>query len=352
MMTKKYYKLHNFLTFSVEGEGQLPDSFDKEFAFYRTEPQVGAVNLQVVIGNFLWEPPRDSLVVNKTFILHDDTIYACDAYKVASWKIKITGLDSECTTVQVHGNYASKFVLARWFCESIIRLKMTLSGYPMLHSSSLCNGERGIVLAASPSTGKTTTLLTWLEKGNPFLSDEYSILDNNRIWSYVTPFRFHTHNLKINPVFSRNISFLDRLQIQWRTLLLKMTRGYADVTWNINLHKVKPDVFVVQHCQLAGVFVVTRTKKDQVARLTSGLDAVIKQLQIINQFEWRGFEHYIRAWSYAHPDGRVASLDRIEKEGLTRILKDNVFGQIHLPEKFCPKNFEEVIQVFDDLFAK
>ena len=343
-MDKAYFKLHDFLCFSIEGEGSRLAKFIKEFEFYRVTEPVQSPDVAIVLADFRYHPGKNARTVNKKFIVDDDAVFAEDGYKVARWKVRISGLESETTTVQLYGNKPTNIIAARWFCETIIRLKMTLAGFPMVHSSCLCDGKRGAVMAASPSTGKTTTLLSWLEKGNPFCCDEYSILDQGKVHSYVTPFRFHAHNLDMNPMLER-LPERDRRQIRMRTALLKATGGYADVTWDIGIGTAFPDVAVVDHCETAGLFVLTRAEVDHVTFVERSTEELVRMMQTINSFEWRGFEPYMRAWSYGHPGGRIAEFSKIEHDHMLRIAENTRVGEILIPSTFRSTTYNELIEV-------
>lgn len=345
-MPRYYFQLHDFFSFSVEGEPSRVARYLSEFAFFQVpnRPE-GPLAIEVVVNDFQYSPPTNAITVNKKFTVSEDCLYAEDSYKVARWKIKIVGLDAETTKVQVYGNLPANIILARWFCETIIRLKMTLAGYAMIHSSCLADDSSGVVLAACPSTGKTTSLLTWLAMGKPFCSDEYSILKDGTVWSYVTPFRFHRHNLEMNPEVAANLSTVDRWQVIWRTALLKMTGGYADVTWNISLEKALPGTEVISSCRLDGLYVVTRSEGSAVEVRERSIDEMVTLLHTINQFEWFGFGPYIDAWKYAHPNSSVAQLADIECKSFQRELALTSYREIRVPRRFTKQTFQELLQV-------
>lgn len=337
------FLLHDFLSWRISGSGSRFEKFRKEFKYYQTDRPVENPDIVISLGDFPYSPPPGAILADKKFWVGPDEVFAHDNYKVAKWKVALSGLEKGPTNIRLWGNLPTNVIAARWFCETVIRVRMTLAGRPMVHSSCLSDGENGYVLAASPSTGKTTTLLSWLAKGNPFCSDEYSILDRGRVWSYVTPFRFHAHNLEMNPIL-KTLPAMDKAQIRLRTWLLKATGGYADVTWDIGLTDSLPQIPIVDHCKLSGLFVLTRAEVKTVEPVSRPLSQIITMLQKINAFELRGFGPYLRAYGFAHPASRIAEFAREENAALESVLKGVPVAELRIPSKYRPETYAELVE--------
>jgi len=343
-MQTVHLDLNETISASVMGAPADVAQFLAEFEHYRLEvlrrrPQ----HIDVVIAP-VPAPTSEHIVVNKKYAVGDDFIYARDRHKVALWQVRIDGLDRDRTRVQLWGNRFARIVWPRWFFETLIRLKYHHLGFSMLHSCTLCDDGGGRVLAASPSTGKTTVLLNWLGAGNPFCSDEYSIFKDGRVYSYVTPFRFHAHNLKRNAGVLAGIELWDRMQIQARTALLKATFGYADVTWKTGLGRTFPNTRIVESCPLRGIYLLTKSQGGEVARMELSADDMATKLLAMNQFEWFGFEPYLRAWAYAHPASWVASMPGHERQILLSQLGAADFAEIHVPREIEQRHYEAVLR--------
>lgn len=342
-MKTLHFQIHDLISFSVTGTDFRIKPFLKEFGYYLQENEGDTEEkISINIGKFMFKDKKH-IIVNKKFQVTDEGIYCEDYYKVAKWKVYLIDLDKKHTKIYLDGNLFANLIWARWFCETIIRLKLILKGYCMFHSSCISNGRKGIVFTASPSTGKTTTLLEWLSQGNPFCSDEYTIFKDGQIMSYVTPFRFHSYNLSNNKEALGQVKTFDRLQIGMRSLLLKLTLGYGDITWSMALKDVFPNVQVLEKCALKGFYILTKTNHEKMAVKQLSEQAIIDKACILNAFEWFGFGPYLKAYAYVNPESDLASLDAIEKSNLKRELNYCEYHEIRIPDRFEKNNTDRLL---------
>ncbi len=351
-MPEAHYAIHDLLLVRLSGpEGQFV-KMDKEYNYYRVPaaPPGRAVDIDFSLHPFAKPSLAGAQTVDKKYHVDDIGLFASDRYKVAFWKTLIEGLDRPQTLVRFAGNVWSMVIVVKLFLEPLIRLKITLAGKAMVHSSCLTDGQRGFVLAASPSTGKTTTLLNWLTAGHPFVSDEYTILDDDGVWGYVTPFRFHAHNLEMNPIL-QGMPEATKRQIRWRTALLKLSGGYGDVTYNIGVRDALPQVPVAARAPFTSMFVITRADVPEPRVRTDRRDDVLRKLQLINQYEFRQFAHYLNAWSYVHPRSVVARYYDIERENLERVLANRPCFEINVPGNYTRRTYGELIELLQRLDA-
>jgi len=349
-MPEGFYRIHDLLRVRLTGPPGRFAKVDKEYSYYRlpSAPTDREIDIDFDLSPFAPPALAQAQTVDKKYLVDDQAIYAADRYKVAFWKTLIEGLDQPHTRVRFAGNRWSMVIVVKLFLEPLIRLKITLAGKAMVHSSCLTDGTRGLVLAASPSTGKTTTLLNWLAAGHPFVSDEYTILDDDGVWGYVTPFRFHAHNLEMNPIL-RGIPDGAKWQIRLRTALLKASGGYADVTYNIGVREALPRVPIVDRAPWTSLFVITRADVPEPRVRTDRRDEVIRKLQIINQYELRQFAQYMNAWAYVHPQSVIARYFDLERENLNRVLAARPCYEINVPARYSAGTYDELIELLFNL---
>ena len=304
---RTHFNIHGLVSATLEANASDTQHFLSEFAYYRVEEGNEApLHVDVKIGPLPDSARTAGVVVNKKFRVTDNTLYGKDSHKVANWETLVTGIDQPRTTVQLHGNRFARLVWPRWFFETLFRLKLQGAGFSMVHSSSIATRAGGNVLAASPSTGKTTLLLDWLGRGNPFCNDEYSIFKDGELYSYVTPFRFHAHNLSGSARFLTRMAEADKRQIRVRTALLKMSGGYADVTYKTGIERVFPDTEILDRVPLDGVYVLTKGDVASVELRETAKPDLARKMSVLNEFEWFGFGPYLQAWAYAHPGSELA----------------------------------------------
>ena len=345
-MPEGLYQIHDLLLIRLSGPAGQFAKVDKEYAYYRTPTAPAGRPVDIDFDLHPFSPPSlvEAQTVDKKYRVDDRTLFAADRYKVAFWKTALDGLDQRETRVRFAGNRWSMVIVVKLFLEPLIRLKVTLSGKAMVHSSCLTDGTRGFVLAASPSTGKTTTLLNWLSAGHPFVSDEYTILDDDGAWGYVTPFRFHAHNLTMNPILA-NIPDSAKRQIRLRTALLKVSGGDADVTYNIGVREALPQVAISDRAPWTSLMVITRADAPAPRVRTDRRDEVIRKLQVINHFELRQFAQYMNAWTYVHPPSVIARYFDIERENLARVLASRPCYEVNVPTNYTRQTYDQLIEL-------
>jgi len=347
-MSEGFYSFHDLLTVRLHGPAARFAKVDKEYSYYRTEMLAGEPDIDFDMHPFAEPALPGAVTVDKKYQLADGRLYAADRYKVAFWKVLLEDLGTQPTRVRFAGNGWSMVIVVKFFLEPLIRIKTTLGGRMMVHSSCLSDGERGFMLAASPSTGKTTTLLNWLGAGHPFVSDEYTILDEQGAIGYVTPFRFHAHNLKMNPILQGMPDYA-KWQIRLRTALLKATGGYGDVTYNIGVREALPQVPIADRAPCTSVFVITRADVDRPTAGTGDKEAIIGKLQAINFYELRQFVHYLKAWTYAWPESDIARYFEIERDNMRRLLADRPCREVLVPAAYTDGTFNQLIELLYEL---
>lgn len=350
-MPEGRYSIHDKLRILLRGPAHQFMKVDKEYAYYRSA-DAGEGEPDIVFDMHRFAPPTfpGAQTVDKKYLVGDEAIYARDGYKIARWAVQLRGLGEGPTEVRFAGNRPSMIIVVKLFLEPLIRFKLALQGLPMIHSSCLTDGERGFVLAASPSTGKTTTLLNWLAAGHPFVSDEYTILDEDCVWGYVTPFRFHSHNLEMNPILQTIPEYAKR-QIRLRTALLKATGGYADVTYNIGVREALPQVAVRDRAPFTSMYVITRADVAEPTVREDRRDRIITKLQAINYYELRQFTHYLKAWSYVHPDSVGTRYFELEKQHFERVLRNRPCYEINVPAQYTNRTYDQLIELLFRLDA-
>lgn len=338
---KYYYNLNGLLTFSIDAHKKKLDYINRQYCYFKQDSEIKNVDMEVIVGPFdKIRPPYQ--VVNRKYFVTQDCIYAEDSYKVARWRFMIEGLKEKKTRIYFDGNFWSYYILYKFFIEPVLRYKLNSNGFFMIHSSSVATSEGAFVFPASPSVGKTSTMLNWLNEGKDFMADEFTILSQDAVYSYPTPLRLHDYNLTANPFIKKDMSQRDKFQIYLRTWILRLTLGYGDVTHEVNIWDVFPKVKICDKSRLNKIVIFTKYSGEDVQIEEMSASELIDRLIIINRFETSRFTDYLQAYEYVtktkHKDGFWEKM----RENGGRIFQEKQYYAFNIPQKYTRKTFDQI----------
>lgn len=349
---KNYYKIHDIITFSVSGPGKKMDYVNRQYSYFLAKQSLSKVDIEVKIGKFDEQKilRGNYEIVNRKYKIQGDTIYAEDSYKVAKWKFLIKDLYKENTQIYFDGNYWGYYILYKFFIEPVIRFKLNEKGYFMIHSSAVCVNGKALVFPASPSVGKTSTMLNWLHSGMQFMADEYTIINEGKAFSYPTPLRLHDYNLKANPYICHDMFFKDKMQIVIRTWIFRLSLGYGDVTHEVDIWNVIRNVKICDSAKINKMIIFTKYNGDSVKVKKISKKKFIEKLLIINRFETTRFNEYLDAYYYINDiQRRNRFWDRME-ENMNRLFEYQGYFEINIPIYYTDKTFKQINKIFTSVY--
>lgn len=344
MKKKQYYSINGLVTFSISGPGKKVDYVNRQYSYFQCKEPMKNVDIEVEVGDFNMEETmgNEYEVVNRKYKVCRDAIFAEDSYKVAKWKFLITGLSKEKTTIYFDGNYWGYYILYKFFIEPVIRLKLNDKGYFMIHSSAVFVEGMAFVFPASPSVGKTSTMLNWLHSGMGFMADEYTIIKDGQAYSYPTPLRLHDYNLRANPYICEDMSAMDKLQICIRTWIFRLSFGYADVTHEVDIWNVIRSVKIQDKAPLGQIVIFTKYSGREVRIKRITRKEFIEKLLVIDRFETTRFNEYLDAYYYVNNIPRKKRFwDRMESN-LMAMFQGGEYRELNIPEHYTEETFQDI----------
>ena len=350
MFQERYFKIHDFFSFSFAGKKQELSYLTKQYAFYEVFEKPTKLDLTIHIGPF--PNPLSSgqrfYTVNRKYYVGFDSLYVKDRYKTAFWKLFIKGLGDQQVNIYFQGNSWSHMLLYKFIVEPILRYRLNEKALVMLHSSCIADDLGAIIFPASPSVGKTNSMINWLCRGKLFIGDEYTILASKKVYGYVTPLRLHSYNLEASPVLKKTIPGRDRLQIWWRSFLLKATLGYGDITHEVPLQTALPKVTISPTASLRALVLLTKTNVNKVTPQECQKEEILKKLITINRFETAyRFNEYFDAYFYSYPGHSTDQFWAKMRRNLEKILEDVPCFEVLMPYKYQQDTFRRL-----DAFVK
>ncbi len=346
-MKKRFYNINNLMTFSVVGPGKKVDYVHRQYSYFQCKKPVDNVDIEVRVGRFDENKimGNEYEVVNRKYRVRGDTIFAEDSYKAAKWKFLIAGLQKRKTQIFFDGNYWGYYILYKFFIEPVIRLKLNDRGYFMIHSSSVFVDGKAFVFPASPSVGKTSTMLNWLHSGMGFIADEYTIIKDGQVFSYPTPLRLHDYNLKANPYICEDMLAIDKLQISIRTWIFRLSFGYADVTHEVDIWNVIRGVKIQDKAPLGQMVIFTKYSGEKVHVKKVSKKKFIEKLLIIDRFETTRFNEYLDAYYYVNDVPKEERFwDRMESN-LLSMFSGSEYQEINIPAHYTEETFKDINEV-------
>lgn len=338
---KRYYNVHNLISFSVEGNVKAVEHLCGQCEYFASDRVIDDVDLMISIGSFesIVDKKYEYVIVNRKYFVGNRVIFAEDTYKTAKWRLQIEDLDAKPTKFYFDGNGWTKYILHKSFVEVLLRYKLNQQGYLMIHSSSVAINGQGVVFPASPEAGKTSTMLNYLESGQRFMSDDFSLIGKNNVFAYPTPITLHSHNLKRHPFLKNALTERDKIQIQLRTLVLKATFGKGDISYKVDIWNKLHDVKVADQVPLNKLILITKYSNDKVSLRKMTRQEFAEKLLTVNYYETVLFDGYLKAYYYKNlADGHREFWARM-RTNINDILTEDSYFELLLPKRYSAQEF-------------
>ena len=326
------------------GQKSKLDYVNRQYSYFRQDEPIESVDIEAYVGAFNADEilKEKYEVVNRKYRIYKDAIYSEDTYKVAKFKFMIVGLNKSTTKIYFDGNYWGYYILYKFFIEPVIRFKLNDKGYFMIHSSSVYVDGKAFVFPASPSVGKTSTMLNWLHGGMSFIADEYTIIKDGMVYSYPTPLRLHDYNLKANPYISDVMPFKDRFQIYIRTWIFRLTLGYGDVTHEVDIWNCFKNVDIKDKAELGKLVIFTKYAGKDVRKKSLQRKHLIEKLLIIDRFETTRFNEYLDAYYYINDVPEEEQFWNKMKINLQNMFKEEEYLELDIPANYSEGTFIQI----------
>lgn len=218
----------------------------------------------------------------------------------------------------------------------------------MIHSSAVYSNDKAYVFPASPSVGKTSTMLNWLHKGKGFIADEYTIISKESVYSYPTPLRLHDYNLRANPYVCEDMSFYDRFQIYLRTWIFRLTLGYGDVTHEVDIWNVFKNVKIINKSQLGKIIIFTKYAGKKVRIKDISKKEFVEKLLTIDRFESVRFNEYLDAYYYVNNISEEKQFWNQMRSNIEAIFSDDIYKEYNIPSFYSEDTFKQMNSILTE----
>ncbi|MFC1952570.1 hypothetical protein ACFLWR_00365 [Chloroflexota bacterium] len=336
---ERYYSIHDIVTFKVVGK--ISRRMAMEYRNFESEV-ADKLDFTVYLENFT--PVRKGCqLLDGNHWVRDDYLYCEDSYKLAKWKLELTGFDSDNIIARLHTNavgsvYADMFVCA-YNIDHLIRFVLNSKGYTAVHAAAVSKDGHGLLFPAQSGVGKTTTAAYFTQAGYDFLGDDFVIIGNGRVLSFLTPLNIFSYNL--SPVIKNNVGAAGNITLALKNIIYRVSAGYIKIFSKLN----PKDAFLTcQESELRTVFFLTQGDKFGINTMERA--DLIEHLFINYEMESSPFYGYILEYAYAFPESKVAAYWKNYKANLNRNLPDDLpIYRVEVPRRYDRETFENILNV-------
>ena len=330
------YSIHGFCTFDIlDASGRLMKALmdvQHRYQCFRTEydPAVSP-DLRVTIGDF--EPDTagctkldDIWWVKEGYLYHRGEIYKMGA----GWSFDVSGLDGDKLELRIAANAQGRPFIAGKIIDAFIFYLLQQRGSSLLHASAVARDGEAFVFAARGGGGKTTlALAAAFQNGMAFMGDNFVILNDGVVYSYLSDLNMFGYNL--HPLIWENLNPFERVRFRALAVVYRLTLGYIKVFSAVSpLRFLQASLCASSRMEKLNLM-QTHTAFSQA---TLGREDLIASMTSNMKLEFFSFVRHAAAYACIFPDSALATLWDAYAETLAANLpKDAALQLITIPER-------------------
>ena len=318
-----YYNFHELLKVQIiiHRSGWFDSYLERAFGHY----EVGGLNnltLIITVGPFSPEL-KDCAIIDGKYFVKKDYIFYRSSYKMAWWETEIEGIEKEVTQVRIHSNTFGRMVFPGETIYNLIRFKLAMRGYPLLHGSGVGKDGMAYLFSARGGTGKTISSINFVRRGFDYYSDDSVILGDHEIFSFVVPFNLR-FTYDVESLLGIEFSHKIKREIFLKRFLHFLTLGKISLFTTLEAKEVFPHA-LRDRAHLKKVYILFQGPEFSIESHIP-LSGAITDLMINMQFECPDLISLLLAYSYCFPNSPLSYF----WERMTQQLFDSLTGvEIH-----------------------
>ncbi|NJE86006.1 hypothetical protein E3E23_09245 [Thermococcus sp. CX2] len=351
MVKKSYYSVQNILNFAVIDKtsiiNRLMDKFEVHYANFKVEDEPGNLDMIFEIGKFKPKLSNTYNVGDGKYYFGQDYLYVPhEQCKGAKWRFEIEGIEASTTYIRISCNPLGRIFIVGNVIDFLIHFKLTEMGYPMIHASSLCKNNKAILFSTRGGGGKTTIALHLVEHGFGFLGDNFTILHKSTALSFPTSLSIFTYNLA--PIIKNNLTQKQKIELQIKHLIYRMTKGYAKFFTKLNPRRVINNM--CEKAKIEKMFIIfPRTDVIEPKIIETKKEEILDHLVYNQMLEFPLFNRYIYEYSYFFPDSPLSRHWETYKRRLNENLDNSTkYYKAIVPTRINIYTIEKLLEVIND----
>ena len=338
MTVCKYYNIHNLIKFKIcDGQNRFLNYINSEGLFaeyinYLTDyVDDSELDFEVNIVNDL-TPKSNCDILDDNYYVDKGYIFTNDKYKVAKWAIEIIYNNQKMVT-NIKPNYFARYFISGFFVDFMIQFFMVQKGVSMVHASSLCKTGSAIIFSGRGGSGKTSIVVNSLNQyiDLDFLGDDFAIVLDGSVFSYVTPFNLFSYNT--NDFLLRYFDMFRKIGYYFKKLVYLLSAGYAKFFTKLNPMNYFSER-IGSKSFLSDVFIIFPTNDVdlEIKKQLISKELAVKYLKHNMMLDSSFFPKYLIQYGFLFIDELSSYWDAYEM-CLLRNLPDSVcFNLVYLPK--------------------
>jgi len=337
-MRERNYNIHNLVKFKIRGRldllSRLLTNFDLQYKSFES-PEIDKPDFTILLGDF--SPSNDDCyILDDRFYIKENYLFCEDSYKIAKWKLEISGFEGGDARVRIDANLFAWELIPGFVIDPLIILKLNEKGYSIVHGSCVSKDGKAYLFTAQGGGGKTSTALYAVERGFKFLGDNFIILYGGYVLSLLYPLNLFRFNL--TPLVRRNMGIKSKVKLYFIDLMEKVT-GFGMAT-KVNPEEIFPDA-LSDRGKLTAIFLLLPREGFRITEITR--EEMLHHLIMNLKLDLVPFIKYMMEYSYMFPRSRVATHWQRYEENLKRNLSDDItFYKVEVPQRYDTNTFEEI----------
>lgn len=326
-MALNTYDLYGELTVEIRGEGTSADKLRGSFNHFASNDISGSSDLVCEITRTEPDPER--------VLGAPDQYYGREGDRFIIKKPGNYGfmsIDSQWEHIQMSPNI--DHYLVAYIVEFELRKRLASDGYTLIHASGVEMDGKALLFPSWRYTGKTNTMITFLQAGADYLSDDRLWVGaDGTVQGYPVPVNMMPSNIESYPGLS-SMTRSEKLRLQAceelydrldakRSPLDKAayfaTKFYLDPDLGrelVPINKLMPGSEFVEQAKIGSVISLRTTLESPQNRVgveeISGQDAVA-DIMAISHYEWDGrLKEYFRAYDALFSEHQNRKSDEID----------------------------------------
>jgi len=330
------YNIHGFCTFDIlDNSGYMSEAtvdVQQRYQYFKTDYDPALPpDMRVVIEGF--EPNVEGCTVldDSYWIKKGYLYFSGERYKMgARWSFDVSGLDGGVIELRIAANLLGRPFIAGRIISFFIYYLLQRQGCSLLHASAAARDGEAFLFAARGGGGKTTlALAAAFSKDMNFMGDNFVILKDGLIYSYLSDLNMFGYNL--HPRVWRSLTKFERIRFRMFAVIHRLTFGYIKIFSSVSplrfLEGSLCDSAPLKRLSLMKTWkeysVNSLTREDLIASMTSNM-----------KLEFFSFVRHTAAYACRFPESTMASLwEAYSDQLVTNLPVDVLLQLITVPEQ-------------------
>lgn len=334
------FSLHDEAALSLNSPGPIADQLRRIYGRFPTTTRTS--DLRIEVGD-VSEPEGPVLGGPKNGYGRDDGFFITYGDRRATF-------DEDWQTLRTEPEFSAALAIS--LAEGELRKKLAAldPATAMIHASAVNYEGETILFPAWKGSGKTNTLLTFLEAGADHIADDRLWLDSQgTVCSYPTPLHLHRYNLRsfpsLDPGFSTRRAWLsERLTERTRRSPSRLARATSVINnalitqsaWT-RVDESFPDAAQCHEAEVDRIVLLQATTAEEPSREELSVASFSTAMAAIHEDEWnRDLDGIHRAFDTLFDGEKTAELDRLrerERRVVSEAASDVPLCRLSIPRR-------------------